>query len=95
LITAAGGIAAPTNQRQLYFIAGNGGPIVVTANPQIGAGTTVGQEILIRVPVGSNTVELNDGNGLSLNGSMIIGGPGQSAFYGVWDGSVWFGVPPA
>lgn len=86
-ITAAGGITATTSQRQLQFVQGSGGAVTVTASPQISAGTTVGQELILEGRSDTNTVQFSDGNGLSLNGSMTL--YANSALTLIWDGSVW------
>ena len=89
-ITAVGGITVLGAQREYQFITGSGGPVDVTANPQITSGTTVGQELILQGTSNSNTVELNDGNGLSLNGPIVMGAtiPG-SQIYLVWTGTLW------
>jgi len=74
LITAAGGLAfAGTQAFTKKYIAGNGGPIVVTANPQIAAGVSDGQQMTIQGTNAVDTVQLSDGNGLALNGAWVGG----------------------
>lgn len=88
LITAVGGIAfTGTNYENLWFIAGNGSAITVTANPQIAAATNVGQHLTLVSKSASNTVKIQDGTGLALNG-VWIGGL-NSVIDLVWDGAVW------
>jgi len=85
---AVGGILNVEDKfKTVYFIQGDGGPIDVTANPQIVAGTRVGQvlEIICRSDV--NTVKLEDGTGLSLNGSFTMGEESRLELY--WDGTNW------
>jgi hypothetical protein len=94
-IVAAAGISILGAQRELQFIRGSGGPVVVSAALQIAPGTTVGQELTLRCTDAFNTVTLQDGNGLSLDGPIMLGGPGQAAAAFVWDSNVWFGVPPS
>lgn len=88
LITAAGGVSfSGTNYSNMKFIAGDSGPITVTANPQIAAATNVGQKIVLVGRDATNTVTLSDGTGLSLNGSWV--GGLDSVLELVWDGAVW------
>lgn len=87
-ITAAGGIAFTGGQsRALWFIQGSGGAVTVTASPQVAAATTIGQELVLEGTSDTNTVTLNDGTGLSLNGSATL--YNHSSLYLVWDGTVW------
>lgn len=88
LITAVGGIAfSGAAYDNIAFIAGNAGPITVTASPQIAAGTAVGQHLLLISRDATNTVSLADGTGLSLNGAWVGGLDSQLGL--VWDGTNW------
>ena len=87
LITAVGGISIADQQREFQFIAGNAGPVVVTANPQIEPGTIIGQELLLTGTHASNTVSLANGTGLLLNGSCVLAL--GSTLYLIWDGNTW------
>lgn len=74
LITAAAGIAfTSTASFTKIYIAGSGGPITVTKNPQIAAGTADGQVIILQSTNGTNTVTLANGTGLVLNGTWVGG----------------------
>ena len=87
-ISAVGGL--PFLGTQLFskaYIAGNGGAVIVTANPQIAAGSVDGQELTIQSRSNLNTVRFNDGNGLVLNGAWI--GQGDSVLTLTWDGTNW------
>lgn len=88
-VVAGTGIAfTGTDARQSWFIQGNSTGINdITANPQIAAGVTVGQELILVGRSNANTVLLEDGNGLSLNGSYEMGE--DSVLYLFWDGSNW------
>lgn len=90
LITAAGGIAFTSTAYQTKnYVAGNGSAITVTKNPQVVAGTKEGQQLRLVATDGTNTVELQDGNGLKLNGIWI---GGVNSFLDLdWDNtaSVW------
>lgn len=87
-ITAVGGITfSGTNYQNYNFIVGSGGPVTVTANPQISAATNVGQVLVLIAKSATNTVTISDGNGLSLNGAWV--GGLNSVITLVWDGSNW------
>lgn len=86
-ITAAGGITATTDQRQLWYVVSAGGAVPITANPSISAGTTVGQEIVIFGTSATDYITLSDGNGISLNGPINL--HDNAAITLIWNGSVW------
>jgi hypothetical protein len=87
-ITAVGGISfSGTNYSNIAFITGSGGPVTVTASPQIAAATNVGQRLELIGRSGTNTVTLADGTGLSLNGAFVAGA--DSVLSLVWDGTNW------
>jgi predicted acyltransferase (DUF342 family) len=86
-ITAVGGITFGGQQRELAFIQGSGGHINVTANPQISAGTSVGQELTLIGRNDSQTVTLENGDGLELNGEAVLGASDSLSL--VWDGTSW------
>lgn len=87
-ITAVGGIT-PTSGIALetIFIQGSGGAVDVTANPQIAAGTVVGQILRLIGRSDTNTVLLENGTGLSLNGNITMGDDDMINFF--WDGTSW------
>jgi hypothetical protein len=87
LITDIGGVTSTADQRALIFISTSGGAVTVTANPQISAGTKVGQELRLVGTSDTNYVILNDGNGLSLNGQILIKNKVSIDLW--WDGAVW------
>lgn len=88
LITAVGGISfSGSNYSNTNFIKGSGGAVTVTANPQIAAGSSVGQVLVLIGEDNTNTVTLADGTGLSLNGGIVMGL--QSVIELKWDGTVW------
>lgn len=67
-ITAVGGI---TVTRKIMRVAGSGGAIDITANPQIAAGTD-GQIVIIQGTHDTNTVKLDNGAGLALSASITL-----------------------
>lgn len=87
-ITAVGGISFSGSAYENYnFVAGNAGAVTVSANPQVAAGSSVGQRLVIVGTSATNTVTLADGTGLSLNGTWV--GGNNSAMTLVWNGAVW------
>lgn len=92
-ITAAGGITSTADSRLLMFVEGASptlGVTDITANPQISAGITVGQEILLIGRNNSAKILLQNGNGLSLSGDKLLGEDDTLSL--VYDGSVWVEV---
>lgn len=67
-ITAAGGI---TVTNAIMRVAGDAGPIDITADPQIAAGTD-GQMVIIQGTHDTNTVTLDNGTGLALSAQIIL-----------------------
>lgn len=80
-------ITAPTDQRALVFIAGDADDQTFISSA-IADGTIVGQEILFRVPAGSNSVIFGDGANTILNGPCNLGDDAV-ALSVFWDGSSW------
>lgn len=88
LITAVGGISGPSDaQHAILHVAGNGGAIDITANPQISAGVFTGQKITIVGHHDTNTVKLEHGTGLVMNGSCFLANGSVIMF--LWDGTSW------
>lgn len=71
----------------IAFISGSGGPANVTANPAITNGSFIGQRLTLIGKSDSDTITLNDGNGLNLNGAIIL--KNFSTIELFWDGTVW------
>lgn len=72
---------------QCIFVESDGGAVNLTSNPQIAAGNIVGQMITVVGTSASDTLQLDDGTGLSLNGSCIL--DDNQAITLLWNGSVW------
>jgi hypothetical protein len=70
-ITAGGGITPSGAPLQLIYIAGSGGPVDVTAVPQIAAGNAEGDCLELIGTSNVNTVLLEDVTGLALNGAWL------------------------
>lgn len=88
-ITAAGGIAfTNTYYHNMWFVKGSGDVAInITANPQIAAGSIVGQQLIIIGRHDTGTLQLDDGTGLSLNGPWI--GGADDVIHLIWDGTNW------
>ena len=91
-ITAAGGIAFAGAARDFFhtwFIQGQGGAARdITANPQIAAGTAVGQKLKLIGCHDTATVKLDDGTGLKLSAPSRVLSE-YSVIELEWDGTNW------
>jgi hypothetical protein len=91
-IVAGTGIVSPNMStsaiNQIVFVQGNGGPTVVTASPAIQAGTIVGQQMIIIGRSNTNTLEIDNQNGLvELNGNVVLGLGDMITL--IFDGTSW------
>jgi len=68
-VSAVGGI---TPASSVMSITGDGGAIDITANPQIAAGTADGQLLILRGTSDSNTVQIDNENGVHVHGRAIL-----------------------
>lgn len=86
-IVAGTGITPTGVAQEIIFVQGSGGAVDITANPQIAAGTASGQKLTLIGCSDTNTVKIEEGTGLRLNGSytMVNG----SVITLNWDGSNW------
>lgn len=89
-ITAAGGIAftgsAPIN---VWFVQGDGGPQTIVANPQIAAGTVVGQILFLILVDDTKGLTFANGTGIKLNGDVLVMDSEQIPKMFIWDGTDW------
>lgn len=81
------GIHITQSPRELQYITGDGGPIDVTADPQIDAGTSIGQELFLEGLDDNAMVILHNGRGLLLNGAVSL--TAGAVIYLVWNGTLW------
>jgi hypothetical protein len=72
-ISSTGITNLPSGDNKTIYIEGLSGDVDITANPQIIAGTTDGQQLEIRGRNDSKKVLFQNGNGLSLNGPINMG----------------------
>ena len=73
--------------QQKIYVEGSGGAVDITSNPQIEAGTIDGQEMLICGNDDTNTVKLDNGDGLVMNGSAVLQQHNCVKFS--WNTSAW------
>jgi len=81
------GITPTSNARQVAFLKSTGGHVTVTANPQIAAGSAIGNELVLIGQDDTDYITLNDGNGLYLNGAVDL--KAKSSIWLIWDGALW------
>jgi hypothetical protein len=87
-VTAAAGVAFTGNFfNNVWWVQGSGGAVTVTANPQIAAGTSIGQELILIGRSSTNTVTFQTGTGLSLAGIITLGADDSITL--LWDGTNW------
>jgi len=84
-VTAAGGISIVGVNEEMIFVSGDSPDVVVTATPQVQAGTKLGQKLTLIG--GPNTIILADGNGLFLNGICELNQNQVLDLF--WNGSTW------
>lgn len=69
-VTASGGVTLTS----LYIrCESNGGAVNITANPQIAVGFEDGERLTLEGTSDTNTLQFDDGNGLSMSASVILG----------------------
>lgn len=88
--TASSGIAlnfSGTSYFNKKWLVSSGGAIALGATPQIQPGNLVGQQLLLTFCSDTDTVEMNDGNGLELAGKFI--GTNKRKILLEWDGTIW------
>jgi hypothetical protein len=86
-ITAGGGITPTGALIEVMFIQGDGGPINITANPQIAAPTVTTQILILIGRHDTNTVTFEHSDGLVLNGNITL--YADDMLYLIYDGTNW------
>lgn len=92
-ITAGGGITpstSPSPYEETIFVKGSTTPVDITVDPQIAAGTIVGQRIRVIGTDATNTVKLENGTGLILFGTCTLGLYSNIVFE--WIGAAWLEI---
>ncbi len=93
-ISAASGIAfTGSRKNNLWFISGNSSDTDndIVSNPQIAAGTIVGQKLTLIGRSSTMRVYLEDGNGLDMPAGPIMMGAGSVIEF-FWDGTNWLEI---
>jgi hypothetical protein len=72
----------------MVFVVGNGGPQVMSADPQIVAPGRAGIKLMLVGTDNTNTVETNNGDGLAQNGPCTLGAHETITYVSV-DASTW------
>ena len=74
------------------YIQGSGGPVTLTANPRIQAGTIDGQELILVGCSDTNTVSIDTGNGTQKNGMDVMVNGSVTVY--TWDNgqAIWLEV---
>jgi len=92
-IVAATGIGVGADSvNEIRYVVGDGGAVDITANPKVEVGSTDGQLLRLIGTSDTNTVKLDNGTGLLLNGSCTLGDRGCLTL--LWDNgqSVWMEI---
>ncbi len=85
-VTTAGITALARTREEIIFTT-CAGVVDVSANPQISAGTMIGQKLLIVHRHATNTLLLQDSDGLAINGDCLMAL--NSTLELMWEGTVW------
>lgn len=86
-ITAAVGILHAGKWDEITFVTGSGGPVDISANPQIAAGLWPGQTLTLIGTSDTNTVKMDSGTGTSQTASITLTSIRMISY--VWNGTVW------
>lgn len=86
-IVAGTGITVADANEEIIFVEGSGGSVNITADPQISDPSITGAKLKIIGTSDTNTLILEDGDGLSLNGSMVLGDGDIISL--IYDGTDW------
>lgn len=90
VITAVGGITPANAVDEIIFVKSDGGAVTISASPAIAAGSFVGQYLTLIGTDDTNSLQIQDGTGLNLNGAVIINN-GQVLKL-LWNGSAWLEI---
>lgn len=87
ILVAATGMNSTADQRALIFTVSSGGAVPITGNPQISAGSKIGQELRVVGTSDTDYITFATGTGLLLNGPISMKNGVTLDLY--WNGSVW------
>jgi hypothetical protein len=90
-IVAGSGIAfTGTAWFNIWFVQGSGGAVDISADPQIAAGSNVGQRLILIGCDDTNTVKLENGTGVKLSGgSAEVYLFADTTIEFIWNGTNW------
>lgn len=71
-IVAGTGIVISDATIEIIIVEGSGGPVDISVDPQIPVATVEGSQLILIGASDTNTVQLDDGTGLSLTGTMTL-----------------------
>lgn len=86
-VTALGGITPAGKFDETLFLKGSSGAVDISANPQIAAGTILGQRLTLVGCSDTDTLKLEHGTGLIMNGPCTL--KAGSIIKLIWIGSNW------
>ena len=86
-ITSSSGVIVSNVFRETMFLEGSGGAVDITCNPQISPATILGSELTLIGSSDSNSVKIQNGNGVHVSGTIIL--KLRSTLKLIWDGIMW------
>lgn len=89
-VTAASGIVNGGYSSEIQYVVGSPGAVNISANPQIDDGTIDGQVLELIGTHATNTVTLENGNGLVTNGDCILTDGSIIRFVWSDNAGLWF-----
>lgn len=90
IVISGNGVVVNTSSMLQIFTVSTGGAVMVSANPQIQAGSVIGQSLILFGTSDVNYIILSDGNGLSLNGAVNL--KNKQSLMLSWSGTEWWEV---
>lgn len=95
VITAVGGVTPAGYGSEIMFIKSNGGQYLITANPQIAAGTTIGQTLLLIGASDADAIVFSEGNGVFAGNAAATPIMAHWVLGLTWTGLVWANITNA
>lgn len=88
IVNPAVSLPVTTDPLQQQYVASSGGVAPLAHNPQIAPGSQVGQKLILVGTSDANSIVVNDGTGVKLNGPSITLNASQKIQLD-WDGTQW------
>lgn len=89
VITAAGGITPGGYSGEFMFIKSNGGQFLISANPQIAVGTSVGQTLTLIGTDDVDAIVFSEGNGVFVGNATFQPIEANCVLVLTWTGTTW------